>query len=185
MVEIYGAAGGAPLITYTTSISGVTTRYMLATAQARTDFGFTSGTLMTQALPANGQACFKRTAVTTKIHCFAWGTITGIIAGDTMNNGAAPPNGMSVQRVGGTYVVAAPTPNATNSNGLPMVDAPPLPDAGVMIDAPSGGTPDAPGGNPVTPKDDEGCSAGAGASWFGLVMLGVLMLVRRSSKRRS
>lgn len=184
-VEIYGASGGTPLITYTTSIAGVTTRYMLATAQARIDFGFTTGTLLTQALPANGQACFKRTAVTTKIHCFAWGTITGIIAGDTMNNGVSPPNGMSVQRVSGTYVVAAPTPNAANSNGMvdmPMVDGPPPPDAGV-IDAPSA-TPDAPGGNPVTPKDDEGCSVGAGASWFGLVMFGVLLLVRRSSTRR-
>lgn len=188
VVEIYGAAGGSPLITYATTISGLTTRYMLATSQARTDFGFTTGTLLTMALPTNGQACFRRNGGTPDtIHCFSWGTITTAVTGTFgTNTGASPPNGMSVQRVGGTYVVAAPTPNAANSNGMvdmPMVDGPPAPDAGVTPDA--SGTPDAPGGNPNTPDDDDGCSVGAGASWFGLAMFAMLLLVvRRSSTRR-
>lgn len=184
VVEIYSAAGGTPLITYATTISGFTTRYMLATAQARADFGFTTGTLLTQTLPADGLACFKQMAAATRIHCFAWGTITTIVPGGSMNNGASPPSGMSVQRVSNSYVVAAPTPNAANSSGtvdMPMVDGPPpdtSPDAPLVA-------PDAPGGNPGTPKgDDDGCSVGAGASWFGLVMLGLLMIVRRSSTRR-
>jgi hypothetical protein len=164
---------------------------MLATAQARTDFGFTTGTLLTQTLPTDGQACFRRNggATPTTIHCFSWGTITTAVTGAFgTNTGSSPPNGMSVQRVSGAYVVAAPTPNAANSSGMvdmPMVDAPPLPDAGVTPDAPDNVTPDAPGGNPGTPPDDDdGCSVGAGASWFGLAMLAVLLLVRRSSTRR-
>lgn len=187
VLVVYNAAGTAQT-TYTLTLPNGTQRYTLATAQAQTDLGFTAQQTLTATLPTDGQACFRRNGGTPQnIHCFAWGTITTIIPGGTMNNGASPSNGMSVQRVGGTYVVAAPTPNAANSGGtvdMPMVDAPPVPDAGVMIDAPSTGTPDAPGGNPVTPKDDEGCSVGAGASWFGLVMLGVLLLVRRSSTRR-
>lgn len=185
IVEIYSAAGGTAINTYMTTISGVTTRYMLATAQARTDFGITTGTVLTATLPTDGQACFKQMAATTKIHCFAWGTITGIVPATFMNNGASPPNGMSVQRVNNTYVIFTPTPNAANSNGMvdmPMVDGPPQSDAGVP-DAP-GTTPDAPGGNPNNPKDDDGCSVGAGASWFGLSLLALLLLVRRSSTRR-
>lgn len=186
VVQVYDAAGTL-LITYATTISGVTTRYMLATAQARTDFGFTTGTLLTATLPTNGQACFRRNGGTpTTIHCFGWGTITtaqtGTFGTDT---GASPPNGMSVQRVTSAYVVAAPTPNAVNSNGLvdapPTVDGPPA-DAAVTPDAP-GATPDAPGGNPNNPNDD-GCSVGAGASWFGLSLLALLLIVRRSSNRR-
>ena len=104
-----------------------------------------------------------------------------------MSNGASPPNGMSVQLVSNTFVVAAPTPNAANSNGMvdmPMVDAPPLPDAAVTPDAPLV-SPDAPGGNGNNPPDDDdGCSVGAGASWFGLSLFAVLLLVRRSSTRR-
>ena len=67
------------------------------------------------------------------VHCFAWGTITTIIGGGGMSNGASPANGMSVQRVSNTYVVAAPMPNAANSNGMvdmPMVDGPPPPRRG-------------------------------------------------------
>ncbi len=184
VLEIYNAAG-AKQTTYTLTLPNGTQRYTLATAQAQTDLGFTAQQALTATLPTNGQACFRRNGGTPQnIHCFAWGTITTIIAGGIMSNGASPANGMSVQVVSGAYVVAAPTPGAINSNGMvdmPMVDGPPAPDAGVSIDA---STPDAGGGNPATPKDDDGCSVGAGASWFGLVMLGVLMLVRRSSKRR-
>ncbi|MBA3455820.1 MAG: hypothetical protein H0T42_22175 [Deltaproteobacteria bacterium] len=185
-VEIFNAAG-ALQTTYATTLGNATvTRYMLATAQARTDFGFTSGTMLTATLPADGQACFKRVSDSLRIHCFRWGTITLPVTGTFGTDaGASPPNGMSVQRVSGTYVVAAPTPNAANSNGgvdMPMVDGPPQIDAGV-IDAPVG-TPDAPGGNPGTGDDDDGCSVGAGASWFGLVMLGLLLVLGRSARRR-
>jgi len=185
VLQIYSAAGGTALNTYTMTLPSGTMRYTAATAQAQTDLGFTAQTTLTAALPTNGQACFRRNGGTpANIHCFAWGTITSIVPGNSMNNGASPPNGMSVQRVSNTYVVAAPTPNAANSAGtvdMPMVDGPPAVDAGV--DAP-GATPDAPGGNPNTPADDEGCSARSGASWFGLAMLALLLLVRRSSTQR-
>ena len=187
VLQIFNAAG-ALQTTYTTTLGGATaTRYILGTTQAGIDLGFTPQTLLTSTLPTDGQACFRRNGgLPATIHCFAWGTITGIAPGDTMNNGASPANGMSVQRVGGVYFVAAPTPNAANSNG--MVDGPPTVDAPPTVDGPppadAAVTPDAPGGNPATPKDDEGCSVGAGASWFGIAMLGLLLIVRRSSTRR-
>lgn len=188
-VEIYGAGGGStPLITYTVSVPAGTTRHTLATTQAATDLGFTSQTTLTQTLPASGWACFGRGAsVVARIHCFGWGTITGnVVAPGSMDMGAAPPNGMSVQRVAGVYSVAAPTPGAANSNGtvdMPPVDAPPMADAALTPDAPLI-SPDAPGGNGNNPPDDDGCSVGAGASWFGLSLFAVLLLVRRSSTRR-
>jgi len=186
VLEVYSAAGGTALNTYAMTLPSGTMRYVAATAQAQADFGFTAQTTLTATLPASGQACFRRNGGTpANIHCFAWGTITGIVPGNSMNNGTSPANGMSVQRVSNTYVVATPTPNAANSAGtvdMPMVDGPPATDAGV--DAP-GATPDAPGGNPVTPGDDEdGCSVGSGASWLGLAMLALLLLVRRSSTQR-
>ena len=189
-IQVFNAAG-ASVGTQQLTIPASTTRFLIATAAAATELGVTAQATLTIALPASGQICFKN--LSANIHCHSWGTITTAVIGvNQTTTSAAPSNGMSVQRVSGAYVVAAPTPGAVNSNGLPMVDAPPMPDAGVVIDAPSGGTPDAPsggtpdapGGNPVTPNDDDGCSASAGASWFGLVLLGVLMLVRRSSKRR-
>ena len=94
---------------------------------------------------------------------------------------AAPPNGMSLQRVSGQYVLHTPTPNAVNQ-GTPV-----LPDAGV-IDAPpdmvdAGVRPDAGGGGGNNNgSDDDGCSAGAGASWFGLLMLVGLLVLRRSHR---
>ena len=180
VLQVYSAAGGTALTTYPMTLPSGTTRYIAATAQAQADLGFTAQTTLTATLPTSGQACFRRNGGNpANVHCFAWGTITGIVTGNTMDNGTSPPNGMSVQRVNSAYVVAAPTPNAANSTGIvdmPMVDAPPAVDAGA-------GTPDAPGGNPAAPGDD-GCSVGSGASWFGLVMLSLLVLVRRSSTRR-
>lgn len=182
-IQIFDA-GGASVGMQVLTIPASTTRFTIATAAAAMELGFTPDAVLTVALPANGQACFKNASAL--IHCHSWGTIgTAVVGVFQTTSSVAPTNGSSIQRVGGQYFVAAPTPKAANSSGvvdMPMVDGPPPPDAGV-IDAPSA-TPDAPGGNPVTPKDDEGCSVGAGASWFGLVMFGVLLLVRRSSKRR-
>ncbi|MDB4961211.1 MAG: hypothetical protein JWP01_1210 [Myxococcales bacterium] len=179
VVEIFGPAGGAPLITYSTTIGNAAlTRYTLATAQAQTELGFVAQTTLTATLPTNGQACFTRMITPDRIHCFAWGTVTTVVAGSTMNAGASPGNGMSVQRVAGAYVVAAPTPGAVNSNGMPMVDGP--------VDA---GTPDGMDArmpNPTTPPDDDdGCNVGAGPSWFALVGIAALLLVaRRTTTRR-
>lgn len=181
-IQVFDAAG-ASVGMQTLTIPASTTRFLIATAAAANELGVTPQATLMVALPANGQACFKNSSAL--IHCHSWGTITSaVIATNQTTTSVAPTNGLSVQRVGNSYVVAAPTPNAPNSSGtvdMPMVDGPPpdtmSPDAPLL-------TPDAPGGNPATPKDDDGCSVGGGASWFGLVMLGLLMVVRRSSARR-
>jgi MYXO-CTERM domain-containing protein len=176
-MNIYDAAGASLGVVALTIPSG-TTRLLIATPTAATQFGVTAQATLNVTLPPNAQACFQRQQF--RIHCFAWGTITSAIIADGSNStGASPADGMSVQRVSGIYTVGTPSPGAPNTAAVP--DAAPGIDASVPpadsapgIDAPGGG------GNPETPNnDDDGCNAGASASWFGLVGLAALLLVRR------
>jgi MYXO-CTERM domain-containing protein len=181
-LELFNAAGGSIGSVALTIPSG-TLRILVATATAATQFGVTPQATLAVTLPTNGQACFNRG--TTRIHCFAWGTITSqIIAAGSNNTAGSPPDGMSIQLVSGSYALGSPTPGAANT--APVPDAAPTPDAGV-IDAPPAMMPDAAisidaagSGNPQNPSDDdEGCSVGASASWFVLVALAGLVLLRR------
>ncbi|MBL0214829.1 MAG: hypothetical protein IPQ07_13210 [Myxococcales bacterium] len=155
-----------------------TTRLVVATATAVTQFGLTGATALTITLPVNGQVCFNNSMA--RIHCFGWGNVTSQIIAPLNNDlGPTPPDGMSVQRVSGTYALGTPTPGAVNTAAVPdssidagVIDAPPAAvDAAPSIDAPTG--------NPNNPSKDDGCSVGAGASWFGLVGLAALVLLRR------
>ncbi len=172
-------AAGTSLGSVALTVPAGTTRLVAATATAVTQFGLTGATALTIALPANGQVCFNNSAA--RIHCFAWGTVTSQVIAPGGNNsmGPTPPDGMSVQRVSGTYALGTPTPGAVNTAAVPdssvdagVIDAPPAAvDAAPGIDAPTG--------NPNNPSSDDGCSVGAGASWFGLVGLAALVLLRR------
>ncbi len=180
--EYYDAGGNSIGSTALTVPSG-TTRLVAATPTAATQLGFTPQATLTVTLPANGQACFKR-GVNVRIYCLAWGTVTTTVlsTGGTNATGPTPPDGMSVQLVSGSYALGAPTPGAANAAPVPDappavdagIDAPPaMPDASASIDAPAGG-------NPQNPSDDDdGCSVGASASWFVLVGLAGLVLLRR------
>jgi hypothetical protein len=102
-----------------TSVLGVppgTTRYLVATAAAETEFGVTADAALTVALPEDGQACFSRT-IGTMIHCLAWGCVDTLVTASA-STGASPPDGSSLQRQGGdVYHVATPTPDAANVAG--------------------------------------------------------------------
>lgn len=179
-IELFDAAGqsqGSQTIT----VPANTQRLLIATAQAQTDFGVTADAILTLTLPTNGQLCFKRGA-SALIHCLRWGTITTPVPAQSGTNpGASPGDGMSLQRSGNAYCVNTPTPDAANA--CPAVDAGPQP----PVDAATPDAPmiDAPGGNPSNPppEEDDGCSVGGGASWFGLAFLALLVLLRRSARR--
>lgn len=183
-LSVFDAAGQA-VGTVNLTIASGTTRYLIATTTAATQFGVTANATLNVTLPTNGQACFNNNVG--RVHCFAWGNVTSAIIGSSNSNGPTPPDGMSVQKVSGQYTVGAPSPGAANTAAVP--DSSVLPDASVP---PDGSTPDtvpgfdAPGsnGNPSTPSDDDdGCSVGASASWFALVGLVGLVALRR--RRRS
>jgi MYXO-CTERM domain-containing protein len=178
-LQLFDAAG-ASIGNVSLTIPASTQRFLIATPTAATQFGVTAQATLTVTLPANGQACFAKSAG--RIHCFGWGTITSqVIAAGNTDMGASPPDGQSIQRVNNAYALGAPTPGAVNSAPVPDaspsndagIDAPPaMPDAAVSIDAPSG--------NPQNPSDDDdGCSVGASASWFVLVGIAGLVLLRR------
>lgn len=179
-------AAGAGLGTITLTVPPGTTRLVVATATAATQFGITPSAMLTIALPNNGQACFSNGSA--NIHCLSWGTVTSAVPGGFgTDNGPTPPDGMSLQVVSGVYTTGTPSPGAANTAAVP--DSSVVPDASVpdapaaTPDAPSGATPDAPGGNGNNPKDDDdGCNAGASASWFALVgLVGLVALRRRRS----
>jgi MYXO-CTERM domain-containing protein len=88
---------------------------------------------------------------------------------------------MSLQRVSGLYVVATPTPGAANSGVIPdsSVDAGPTADAPGNTSQDANNDIDAPTGNGNNPKDDSGCNIGASASWFGLLGLAAILVLRR------
>lgn len=177
-MTLFNGAGGS-LGTVALTVPAGTTRLVVATATAVTQFGLTGATALTITLPADGQVCFNNSAA--RIHCFGWGNVTSQIVAPLNNNlGPTPPDGMSVQRVSGTYALGTPSPGAANTAAVPdsavdagVIDAPPG-----AVDAATPGS-DAPTGNPNNPSDDDGCSASAGASWFGLVGLAALVLLRR------
>lgn len=172
LFDAAGTAAGSVALT----VPAGTTRLVVASAVAKTQFGLATATTLTVTLPANGQACFNRSSG--RIHCLAWGTVTSQITGTSGNGlGASPPDGMSLQLVSGIYAVGTPTPGATNSAALPdsSVDAGVL-DSPLAVDAAGA---DAPGGNGNNPSDDDGCSVGAGPSWFAIVGLFALVLLRR------
>lgn len=173
---VFDAAGGA-LGTVSLTINAGTTRYLIATTTAATQFSVTANATLSVTLPANGQACFIR--MSARLHCFAWGNVTSAIIGGVNNTGASPPDGMSVQRISGQYTVGTPSPGAANTAALP--DSSIIPDASVPDGpAPDGASGiDAPGGNPNNPSGDDGCSVGASASWFALVGLVGLVALRR------
>ncbi len=184
-LNIFDAAGNS-LGTVPLTIAAGTTRYLVATATAATQFGVTPNGTLAVALPANGQACFQRSLF--RIHCFAWGNVTSAIiasAGGVNSTGASPPDGMSVQSISGVYTVGTPSPGAANSAAVPDAFVPP--DASVPPDSSTPDTApgiDAPGNtNPNNPKDDDdGCNVGASASWFALVgLVGLVALRRRRS----
>lgn len=178
-LQLFDAAGGS-IGNVSLTIPPSTRRFLIATPTAATQLGVTAQATLTVTLPANGQACFAKSLG--RIHCFGWGAITTqVIAAGNTDMGASPPDGQSIQRVNNTYALGGPTPGAANT--APVPDAPPSVDAG--IDAPpmmadASPTPDSPTGNPQTPTDDDdGCSVGASASWFVLVGLAGLVLLRR------
>ncbi len=170
-------AAGNPTGSVALTVPAGTTRLVIASVVAKTQFGLpTATTTLTVTLPANGQACFNRSSG--RIHCLAWGTVTSQVTGTSGNAlGASPPDGMSLQLVSGTYVLGTPSPGAANTAAVPdsSVDAG-VTDAAVGRDALNG---DAPGGNGNSSSDGGGCSVGAGASWFGIVALAALVLLRR------
>lgn len=165
-LQLFDAAG-ASLGSVALTIPANTRRLLIATAAAATQFSVTAQATLTVTLPPNGQACFNN--LSAHIHCLAWGTVTSNVIGLSGNDTVvAPPDGMSIQRVGTSYNLDTPSPGAVNTAVPPDSSAA---DAGVDAappppDAPSG-SPDAPTGNPNN-GGGGGCSVGSGAAlpWF-------------------
>ncbi|MGE0869893.1 MAG: hypothetical protein AB7P03_15110 [Kofleriaceae bacterium] len=167
-LEVFDAAGGA-LGSQSFDVESGTTRMLYATTQAAIDFSLTPNATLTIALPASGQACFKQSS--TLIHCLSWGTITSAVQGVYgTNTGEAPPDGMSLQRVGTQYAVGAPTPGQPNA-GPPMPDGPMNPD-----DPDDDGEDDGDGG---------GCAVRSPGSLLGgLIVVGLVALAVTGRRRR-
>jgi hypothetical protein len=197
-LAIYNAAGTQQGQPVQFTVLANTQRFLVGTDAADTAFGTTRGATLPATLPADGQACFI-SAGNIKIMCLAWGCIQTQIVANVMVRAPSPPNDQSVQRQSnGTYQLATATPDATNIAGTmasncptepdaaPMVDGPPLADAGLTPDSGGGGSADA-GGNNNNGDDGGGCcnvEGSRGAAGTCLLALGVLLAFRRSRRSR-
>ena len=99
-----------------------TSPYLVSTAAADGVFGTTADTRLAVALPIpSGQVCFTRGLSEMRIHCLAYGGVAAPLSSEGgTQTGATPPNCRSLERTsGGSYAVAAPTPNVANEGQSP------------------------------------------------------------------
>jgi hypothetical protein len=181
-----------------------TTRLLVGTAAADTEFDTERDATLPVTLPPAGQACFETTGGT-KFGCAAWGCVNTILSGSTNNGrGASPPDGMSLQAqvndetgIVESYRLGEPTPDATNVEGTAAPACPTDPDAGPSdIDAGTDDAdagPDGPdgggggGGDGGDGDDDSGCGCGTSSprsAASGLLLVGVFLVAGRLRRVR-
>ena len=183
-----------------------TTRFLVGTAAADTEFGTSRDATLPVTLPEDGQACFEL-ATGTKFGCLAWGCVNTVLIGTTTipfnmsGRGASPPDGMSLQRFvtdnTPSYSVLAPTPDEVNDSGTPGAACPSDPDAGPSeIDAGTETGDDAGPGNPDgggsggdggDGDEDSGCGCGMSSprsAANALALIGFVLLAGRLRRFR-
>jgi hypothetical protein len=169
------------------------TPYYIASAQAVIEFGVAAEAVLDFALPIDGQVCFV-SSTDNIIQCLAYGCVN-TLAGTALETdvGPTPADGESVQRqAGGVYHLAAPTPDATNAEGVMLPACPGGPDAGVAPDAnpePDANPDDPPdantGGGGNNDDDGGGCCQTSDRGAAGSLLLGLGALVALRRRRRS
>lgn len=181
---VYEADGTTQAHNQPLALSPGTMRITLASAGAFTQFGLATKTTppnlilnLGDTLPTAGTACFRKSG--TDLHCMSWGLVT--MPSQTPTNGrvAGPTvmDSMSVQRQAGNCAGnGTPTPDAVNAT-VPCMDPPTMggPDAGPGMD---GGVPGGDAGTTPMGSDDS-CSTTSRGSWFGVVAISLIALVRR------
>ncbi|HEX5057875.1 MAG TPA: hypothetical protein VFV99_00890 [Kofleriaceae bacterium] len=200
-LQVFDAAGTQIGSSIALAVASGTTRMLIATAAAKTEFGTSAnGPTLTVALSENGQACFARTG-NVRIHCVAWGCINTFIVATAQSRAPSPPDGQSAQiQSNGFYQLATPTPDTANTVGTTASNCPSEPDAPPPVDGPvtggDGGVPpdavdngagDA-GNNGGNNNGDDGggcCQVDGSRSALGacLLGLGVVLALRRSRRR--
>jgi hypothetical protein len=222
-------ASGSSIAAQSLPLSAGTTRVVLVNSSAQDEYhlkpGSTDDTVsivnLQSVLPAAGSVCFRRQdggdqpsaaadQAGTRIHCLGWGNASKFpVSIGTTEHGAAPPAGMSLQKLAGCLQVDPPTPNRPSKQACQVRnDQPILPDdAAIEIDAaPEADTPvdaappidaarvadaapdldrTAPAPATTPPKKSKGCNAGGDASWFGVVLVAGLALTRRKRTHAS
>jgi MYXO-CTERM domain-containing protein len=173
--------------------------YLVASSEWNAGSDPNGNELLDVDLPAEGQVCFEL-AAGDKIACASWGCINTKVDGENdTGTGAAPPDGMSLQRQGvNNYTVGEPTPGAANAAGTPIdacstdVDAGTGdPDAGTDdadagADGPDGGGGGG-GGGGDNDDDDSGCGCGVkiGGTTSGTLVLMAFAILVGLRRRRS
>ena len=110
--------------------------------------GLSGDATLTVALPqGSGQVCFTASGGAERVHCLAYGCPAAPLGstGGT-EQGLAPPDGQSLQRVNGSLALGAPTPKAANTASGSATCA------GGTVGGPQGGGGGVAGGDGVAPR---------------------------------